>query len=181
MDVEEKTEIPLKPLTLAQLLATLSDLDEAAEVSFDPTTVVGDLKDKVDAIYTVMDRLEHETARLGSIAAEFQLAARRVNQNRERLKEYVRFAMRTNGYEKLPGNRWRLQLQNTAPALVCEREATADDAMAMSAFVTRKVEYKWDKNAIKEHLANGGTFAHGRLMEGQTVRFYVNKGNTSEV
>lgn len=173
-----EVEVLSAPRTLAEILSILGNLDLVSETSIEikPEEILGDLKDKVDAIYTVLERLEREADRLDSIAEDFKLAARRVKENRERLKEYVRFTMTAQGFEKLPGNHWRLQLQKTAPSLAVEREATADDLLANPNLVKRTVSYAWDKNAVKEHIAAGGSFGCGKLVEGKTVRFYINRG-----
>ncbi len=165
-------------MNLVLLLAALSDLDEAANpIEFDPAHVIGDIREKVDAIHTVMGRLKLEAARLADAAELFKQASKGVEKNLDRLEGYVLFAMKSQGFEKLPGVHWRAQIQATTPSIVATRDATADDLLDHPAFVRRKVEYSWDKKALKEHLANGGKFEYIKLQEGQTVRFYVNKGD----
>lgn len=164
-------------LTLDDILTALSDLDSAPAVEFDPAEVLGNLVDKVDAIHKVMGRLKNESARLEEIAEQFKNAAKGCERNAERLKAYVIFTMKNHGFEKLPGKDFRIQLQKTTPAMELDHEAGPDDALAFPVFVSRKTIYAWDRIKLKEYLQNGGSFEYGRLKEGQTARFYINKGD----
>ncbi len=83
--------------------------------------------------------------------------------------------MRAQGFEKLPGNVWRVQFQKSTPALEVEREATAEDLLECPEIVRRTVSYGWKKDEIKALIAAGKPFAHGRIVQGQHLRFYVNK------
>lgn len=162
-------------MTLTELLAALSNLDEAPAVEFDPTQIVGDLKDKVDAIKKVLVRLELEHGRLLGLQCEIGKAAGQVGRNIDRLEDYLAFAMRSQGFDKLPGTMWRVQFQNSAPALEVERDATADDLIETPALVSRTVKYAWKKDEIKSYIAAGNTFQHGKIVQGQHLRFYINK------
>ncbi len=163
-------------MNLAELLAALSDLDEAASVEFDPAQIVGDLKDKVDAIHAVLGRLDSESDRLSGIASQFTKASNSVANNRKRLEAYLLRQMQENGFEKLPGTIWRAQLQKKPPALIVEREANAEDAVQLPALVVRTISYRWDKGAVKELLSAGGEFKYGKIQQDKTVRFWPNKG-----
>ncbi len=168
-------------MTLEEILARLSDLDNAqVNVEFDPENIAGELNEKVDAIKIVLDRLQGESARLRVCAEEFARAAKTVENNAERLKEYVLYAMQQNGFEKLPGKLWRLQVQKAAPALVTEYSPTAETMLEMPSFVERKVGYSWNKEQIKEHLKAGGEFRYGSLRDSYYVRSYVNKGGAKD-
>jgi hypothetical protein len=163
--------------TLETILARLSDLDNAqVDVEFDPAEVVGELAQKVDAIKTVIDRLEKESERLDEAATSFAMASSAVKNNAKRLRNYVQYSMQSHGFEKLPGTLWRMQLQNSAPALKTTKDPDAENAVYMPEFVRRKVIYSWDKDAIKESLAKGASFEYGSLVESKQLRFYVQKG-----
>lgn len=163
-------------MTLDDLLSQLSILDMAGDVDFDPTQVVGDLREKVDAIRTVLARLKNEHERLLHDAQELLDSARAVKNNSERLKEYVRYSMETHGFEKIPGNLWCLQLQRAAPALETTAEANADMAVKFPDLVKRTVIYAWDKKAIKDAMAKGVNFEYGYLRESKSIQFPVRKG-----
>ncbi len=163
-------------MILTELLAALSDLDNAAGFDFDPASVVGDVRDKVDAIKTVLGRLKMEAERLDEIGRDIRRAADQVERNHQRLEEYLLTSMRGEGFDKLPGNLWRVQIQKKPPALLVERLPTADDVLAMPELVERKIEYRWRKDDIKKFLTEGGEFPFGRIVQGEKVQFYINKG-----
>lgn len=168
---------PKKTATLDDILRSLSDLDAAPAVEFDPTEVVGDLKDKVDAIYKVMGRLKSEAARLDEIAEQFLMASKACEKNADRLKEYVIFTMRKHGFDKLPGKEFRVQMQKTTPSVEVEREAGPEDQLAFPHLVVRKTTYAWEKKKLREWIESGGSFEYGRVVQGNTVRFYINRGD----
>lgn len=166
-------------MTLTEILEKLSNLDNAGDeiVPEDAAQVTGDLADKVDAIRAVYDRLGSESERLRSVAAELTRAAQGVDRNAERLFSYVLFAMRAQGFEKLPGRIFRVQIQKAAPRLEIDRQPSAGDFLSLGEnVVNRTVSYAWRTDAIKKQIAEGGTFEHGRLKQGEYLRFYVNKG-----
>ncbi len=163
-------------MNLTDLLAALSNLDDAPHVEFDPAQVVGDVREKVDAIHKVLGRLAAERDRLREDADELAKASSQVERSRQRLFEYLQFSMLAQGFEKLPGNTWRVQFQKSTPALELEREANVDDFIATAALVRRTVTYAWNKDKVKELIAAGESFPHGRIVQGQHLRFYPNKG-----
>lgn len=163
-------------MNLMELLAALSDLDDAAEIEIDPAEIVGDIADKVDAIKKVLDRLEMEATRLSVLSDMIKQSAQHVDRNRKRLEEWVRFSMRSQGFERVPGNLFTAQLKRTAPKLVVDQEPTAVIAFAMPDFVRRAVSYTWRKDDIKKAMANGVKFEYGRLQESHSLSFPVRKG-----
>ncbi len=162
-------------MNLTELLAALSNLDEAGEVEFDPQQVVGELKDKVDAIHKVLGRLKAEQNRLMEEAEKIAAAGRDMQRQHFRLTEYLAFAMRSQGFDKLPGQMWRVQFQKSAPSVQIDREPAPDDFIANPAFVNRTVRYSWIKDEIKAYIARGNEFPDAKIVQGQYLKFYVNK------
>ncbi len=165
-------------LTLDQLLSLLSNLDQDQAIEFEPDQVIGDLREKVDAIRTVQQRLRMEEERLRENAAELTRAAQAVKSNRERLDSYVVYAMQSNGFDKVPGKYWRMQKQRTAPSVITDHEPGPDDALRFGEFVERQVTYKWNKPLIKGALESGSPLDFAALKENTTVRFYALKENS---
>lgn len=136
-------------MTLDELLVCLNDLDLAAECDIDPTEVVGILADKVDAIKTVLDRLEGESERLAEESRSFKKAADQVARNRESLRTYVAFSMARAGFEKLPGKLFRINLVRSESTQVA-RPAMPEDYATYPEFVRKSISYAWDKAALKD-------------------------------
>lgn len=170
-------------MNLTEILNKLADLDDASEeiVPEDAAQIVGDLADKIDAIRVTIRRLEGEEMRLCKDAQEILAAASQVRRNCARLESYLLFAMRAQGYQKLPGKIFRAQIQKSAPALKIDREAGAGDMLLFGEnMVKRDVTYAWRKDPIKKLIADGGKFEHGRLVQGEYVKFYVSKGQKDD-
>lgn len=164
-----------KPLSLDELLLALSSLDDAATLEFDPAQIVGDLKGKVDAIHTVIGRLDAEQDRLAGIASQFSKAAAGVYNNARRLEAYLLASMQKHNYEKLPGELFRVQVQSGADALDVERNPSADDYVKDPDLVTRKVSYAWNKDKAKEKLLAGESLPDMKLKPVKYLRWYVQK------
>lgn len=162
-------------VTLDALLTAMQLFDQGLAVKFDPETVVGDLREKVDAIKTVIDRLEFQAEWAKQQAAPFMEVYYAVQKNVERLKEYVRYSMEKNGFQELPGNKYRVQLQDNPPALEITRpEATAMDYQKYPSYCKQIRFYEWDKPAIKAALLDKHEFPFAKLSRGKHCRFYVN-------
>lgn len=162
--------------TLGELLIMLSQADDGlSSVDFDPATVVGDVKDKVDAIKTVVDRLEFQESWCRQQAKPFQDAALVLANNRKRLLAYVVHAMGTQGFEQLPGRQFQAKLQDNPPALEVMTEATALDAAKYPAYCEQIRFYQWNNGAIKTALKDGAELPFAKLTRGKRVAFSINK------
>ncbi len=163
-------------MTLEEYLAALSSLDDAPAL-MPPGELLGSVADKVDKIKTVVDRLEMEASRLDDYADKFKAASRACAAHAERLQEHVLHTMTTHGFEKLPGNAWRMQVQAAPVAVVESRPAGAEDMITAPDLVRRTVSYAWNKDAIKQKLLANEKIEGMSLRESKYVRFYVNKGS----
>lgn len=191
------TQFQEKPKpTLSTILAAMQLFDDAVVVEFDPAEIVGDLKDKIDSIKRVVDRLEFQAEWYREQAEPFMRSAYAVERNVKRLKEYVTYHMQTGHYSELPGHVFRAQLQTNAPALEIDPDCTANEYAKWPDYVTPIRRYEWNEKAVKEtlaakrkqlldeaeqqgvELAKHGTFSSedipfARLNIGQHVRFYM--------
>lgn len=194
------TEQPEKPRpTLSSILTAMQMFDEAIVIDFDSAEVVaGDLKDKVDAIKVVIDRLEFQAEWCRQKADPFMKSAYALERNVKRLREYVLYQMQQGEFDTLPGNTYRAQLQNNPPSLeLTQPECSALDYQRYPNYVKQIRFYEWDKTAIKDALiskrrdvieecATSGVPApndrsftaeaipFAKLAIGQQLRFYVN-------
>jgi hypothetical protein len=147
-------EVAPKPKRrLIDLLKLLSDADAEALTEFDPAEVVGELKDKIDAIYEISQRLEQVESWNRLQAEPFLQFAKRAKSNRERLREYVTYAMQSEKFDVLPGLRFKAVMQPNPPALVVmQSEPTALDFKNLPQYVRVVRRYEWDTAAIKDAL-----------------------------
>lgn len=168
-------------MTLDEYLAALSDLDRAAEM--DPQEIVDTvegLKEKIDAIYKTRKRLESEAKSLTDEATRFMKAADAVEKHFIRLTDYVCRVLVAHNFEKVPGHRWRVQVQNSQPSLVAGRDPGPEDMLETPDLVRRKIFYSWEKDVIKERMLAGQHFKDMKIIQGKQIRFYPNKGTSDE-
>lgn len=174
--------VPEQPkMRLIDLLRVMSDFDNAVVQEFKPEEIIGDIRDKVDDIQHVLKRLEAQEKWFKDLAAPFQKAARAANNNRERLKAYVTWAMQQEHFQAVPGNIWKARLQDNPAALeMLQSEPTALDYRDHPDFVVPIRGYAWKTDAIKGALAAGTLkFSEdekpfAKLTVDQHVRFDLN-------
>lgn len=148
----EKTQ----PKTFAELVNALAALDdEIAAESFDPAQIVGDLRDKVDALQNVISRMEHVGDWLRATAKPILERARQIESNRQNLRTYVAESMKNQNLEKVPGHAYYVRLRESPVSLVLEREPKAEDIVIWPHYVTLEQQMTWNKTAIKEDLLAG--------------------------
>lgn len=165
-------------MKLRELLGRLQDIDDdLLPEEFDPAQIVGDIKDKVDAIKW---RLDEWAAQAKMIEEEYlkPLAQKKaaILGKAERLKDYVRFQMVTNGFEKLPGEMFRVQVQDSPPSVDTKEFADARMYLNYPEYVVQETTYKWNKEALKDALNGGEVLTFAELKRGKHVRFYAQGG-----
>jgi hypothetical protein len=130
---------------------------------------------KVDNCALVKREMEDEAARLRGIAKEFTEAARASEKRQERFLAYVRRAMESQGYEKLPGTQYQLELRTGPEKLEIEREPTIDDYSDFPAFVRDR--YEWNKSAIKLAISDEShDIPFARIVREKFLSFSIRKG-----
>lgn len=152
----ENAEVVKPKVTLAELLAAMQEFDLGLPaVDFDPQELANTLKDKVDDVKHVLDRLEFQAMWFRQQADPFMQAAYTLERNTKRLKDYVTFNMQVNEFEALPGNTHVMRLQNNPPALeITEQECTAMHFMKYQSYAKYVWRYEWDEKAIKDVLVS---------------------------
>lgn len=161
--------------SLSELIKQIRDIDDdMLPAEFDPAEVVGDIKEKVDAIKWRIDTWE---AHAKMIDEEYIKALRQKREailgKVQKLKEYVQFQMVTNGFEKLPGAMFRVQLQNSPKSVETKEFACAKMFLNYPEYVVQETTYKWNKESLKESLENGEILTFAELKQGKHVRFYA--------
>lgn len=164
--------------SLRELLGKLRDIDDdLLPEEFDPAEVVGDIKDKVDAIKWRIDNWE-ATAKM--IEEEY---IRPMQQKKasllgkvERLKDYVKHQMIVNEFEKLPGEMFRVQVQNSPKSVETKENADARMYLNYPELVVQEVTYRWNKTALKDSMESGEAYTFAELKSNKHIRFYAQGG-----
>lgn len=178
-----------QPETFGELLQALSNFELATtQIRVDPERLVGDLRDKVDGIKHVLDRLEAEEEFCREQGRPWNTAALALKKNRERLKDYVEYWMKREGFEKVPGNSREAILKNNAEHV--EYLKSVPDVLDYQKFpdYVRPVRgYVWNTDKVEADLKSGRLVfpepAEGqepqppfaKLVRGQHVEFPIKK------
>lgn len=167
--------------TLLNLVQSMTSLDEAmGATDFNPEALVGQLKGKVDALKFVLDCMDARASYLkAEVAAPIVKKARAIDNNRDRLRDYIAFCMEVGKFETLPGDVYRVDLQRTPDRVTLSRPPKPEDMQAYPGMVKVRVErvYSWDGFAIESALKKGGILADdfpGKLESTPFVKFHVN-------
>jgi hypothetical protein len=164
-----------EPKTFASLVSALARADDdLSDPNFDPALLLSDIRDKVDAIHFVLERMDAVSAWLKDIAAPFLSKSKTITSNHARLRSYVVHVMQQNQFHALPGEKVKVTLMNSPPSLVMEREASSLDYQAYPEYVQIERRYKWNTEKIKEDLLKGKELPEipGRITQGQYPRFH---------
>lgn len=176
---------PPKKRTLMDIVSELGRQDdELADPNFDPAVVIGELNGKIDAIAVVLGRMEAVSEWLSDIVARPIIKkARAISANRDRLRTYVALAMKASGFEKLPGDLYRVDLHSASPGLQMTRIPKPSDIRTWPGFVRIERVYVWETEKIRDALLQGGVLNEdfpGHLETTQYVKFHVNTPESLE-
>lgn len=168
--------------TLRDLLDKLAQIDdEMLPEDFDPAQIVGDVKDKIDAIKWRIDQWNTQADNIDeNWIKPLKAQQESLRKKAERLKDYLYSQMSQHGYDKLPGKMFRAALQKASPSVDISEEAGPSHMLAYPEFVVQDVSYRWDRKTIKERLQNGTELSFARLRQTRFLKFYTVKGSKDE-
>lgn len=136
--------------TLNELLTTLRDAEDGI-VNMDMVALedtLGSVRDKVDGIYEVLDRLESESDRMGRLAKSFAVRKKSLENQSKRLKEYIIYSMDMDESTEIYGQTHRLRLYKRESMKVKDQEIDSTLFLAFPEVITRT--YAFEKNVLKE-------------------------------
>lgn len=183
MSEETTNELAVLPavepgMSTAQMLSVCSAIDEGLLTLTDEQhqMLTDQLRSKPDSLRYVVDELTDQAKRHRDYAREHMESARVAEAHAERLKNYLAWAMRRFGFEKLTGEQWQISLRKSERIdVVGEADETA--AQHAPEFVRTKVSYEWNKAAIKDAVKSGTyPLANAQLTEHYSPQFKANKG-----
>jgi len=169
----------LESLSFESLIALLNVADDSfADPDFDPQTLVGDLRNKVDGLKSIETRMDLVADYFERFAKPIIEKARTVRKNRERLRDYIAQSMLDHKFQTVPGNLWKVRLREANPKVVAGREPTVADYLEMTDLVRVETVYSWDKNAIKDvHATTAAEDMEGlpfKVVRGHWPEFVAN-------
>lgn len=131
---------------------------------------------KVDAYKFNRDQLEGEADRFEGYAEVHLKESHTFRKKVKALDDRMIWAMDRNGFEKLPGEQWRVDLVIGNP-LEVTREPDEKLAQEMPDFVrvTTKTSYGWKKVELKAAIGAGFHFPYGKIGRTTSPNFHTNK------
>jgi hypothetical protein len=138
--------------TFNEMLLALQALeDELIELSNeDLQRLLGDIKDKVDAVHLWESKLKAEAERVGNEIKQLQIRKRTIDNSLKRFREYLAYSLEENNTPELIGKSWTIKLRQRKSVSVKD-EPTSDDYIKLLDINQKLVErsYKWNANELK--------------------------------
>lgn len=167
--------------SLNELTNILSMIDDdLAPEEFEVEEIVGEIRDKVDAIKWRIDSwLAHADAIQKEWIDPLTTRKRALEGKAQRLKDYCAWVMAKDQLTALPGHAFSLQLRQST-AVETEVSPGPKEAMEMPVYCKSRVTYQWDKSAIAEALKAGKELPFAKLKVNKHVLFTTKKELTNE-
>jgi len=125
---------------------------------------------KVDSYKIIMEQLVLQQGYWKKKAADCAKIAKSLGGAEKALKDNIKVAMLSLDTDEMKGNSYRFKLSSSKPKLELNEEVLADK------YYTRVETFVPDKENILLGLNNGVEIPGARILEGHTLRSYVNKG-----
>lgn len=158
--VHEITEIE------RQLIQGEGQLSPEIEALFDLTT--GAIKDKVDRYKFIMDAMDARSVYFKDLSDQMTSARRLFENQKNRLKENLKYAMTNMDTTELEGHDWRFKLSRLKDKVVI------DQSKLPSEYMKDEVIRVVDKDAIESALMLGETIPGVTTEPSTQLRPYVN-------
>jgi hypothetical protein len=132
---------------MSYLIEQLRKFSEAAEglredISEDELSILTtNIKDHIDDILEYVDAVEDDAQRLKMLAKKYSDAARTQENKALRIKEHVKFALKSQGFTKFSTEKNRITL-SSIEKIVPRRPATIDDALLHPTVVIPSLKWK---------------------------------------
>jgi hypothetical protein len=161
--------------SLNQLLTAIDDLEEGY-LDLSPEQIkelVGDVRNKADAIHEILGRMESEEERLKKNIEILANRKKAISNSRTRLKEYVSHCLQVHDMPAIYGKVWDIKLQKRKKYNI--REATLEDAQEREDLVD--LTYKFNRKKLEEEFQKGTDFGRKAVTLGESVfiRFAAHK------
>lgn len=160
--VQLPVQSPGPGATFKELIACMAAIDQVDELPpIDFAGLAADLRDKVDNLHYVIQRMEAVAAFLKDYTAPYDKKRRAIERAREQLREYVARSMRGDFLpedqrqciEQVPGDVYFVRLRDSPPSFNITRQPTARDYERYGdKYVEMRRSYVWRSDVVKETL-----------------------------
>jgi hypothetical protein len=130
--------------------------------------IAEDRKAKIDCYHIVLERLDAQVIRAKNHAEQFYIHAKSLQNEIERIENWLKYIMNATNATELKGNRFDLVLRETHSTEV------HDETVIPSEYQTTKVMTSVDKLKLKEHLKQGLSIPGARLVKGYWLKWKTN-------
>jgi len=137
------------------MLNQLHEAEESLVEQQDWEEILGSLRDKVDSIKFIRDRLQSAYDFYDREVDRLKAKKTSIQNNLDNLLNYVNNCMKNGDFEQIPGKKWIIATRKNPPTIEIKDDASADYFLNFENFVKRQIIYTWKKNEIKEALAEG--------------------------
>jgi len=138
--------------TLQELLFKLKAYDDGL-IEFDADQMITDMKslsDKFDAYVGIKKRIAEREATIENEIKQMQSAVKVLENNQRRIDERIKYLMEATGTEIIKGGMYHvLAVKKKDVELTLPDHCGSTHEFDYPEFVKKKVEYSWDKNAVK--------------------------------
>jgi len=138
--------------------------------------LVGDIRDKTDAIHEVLQRMEYEENRLAENIKKLQDRKKQIKEAQKRLKDYVIYCLERSDMPAVYGKVWDLKIVKRKITGI--RPITDDDARKHQDLI--EFSWKWDRSKVLEKAKEGHEVAKSLVEESETryLSFSAHKGKS---
>jgi len=163
--------------SLNDLLMLLNQVDDGMVMlsGEDMQTAIGDIKDKVDDLNYVKDKMESEIARLKGLEVEVKTKRQGIENSLKRLKEYVTYSLRNSETEILHGETHTLRVRKTKSEKLKNVVLDLDMVSYLERKYTGSVAYKLNSSILKPQLEDSDKEKFYERTESYTTSFKVRK------
>lgn len=164
-----------KKATLKEYLQIITDLEEGlVELRPEQLGIVFDgLRDKIDGYVELSQYMLDRAAGIKARSKMLLQQAKYLENSEARLKSYLAQMLDENDSPEIYGSVWRVAVTRNKKVEI-KKEIDEDTIASYPELMTQKIEYKWDKTAIKAVLKNM-QLDFAELKETVGIRVRVNK------
>ena len=178
METQDKQAETPKKESLLDKLKRMSGSEEVAEElnalsEDDMRILVSEIKSKVDSIHEVLSIFKSEAERLKGIAAKFSASQKACDNAHDRLLDFTKYAMESQGFDRLPGEIFSLQVVKRKAVKIL-RQPTYEDMFTLGEFI--ETSLKWKVTDLKSAFKTDETLsALCKEDESSYLKFTVRK------
>jgi len=131
---------------------------------------------KLDGCALWFNKQTDDAKRASDFSKKFAEYSKQITMRQEKFLGYMKQALESNGFEKMPGEAFVVSLKKNPPSIVTTRQPTADEAMLLEKYVRTTITHEWRKPEIKEALKAGEVLDFAEIKQETKAVFGIKKG-----